>query len=472
MQFFLIIALAIAFDAASSPPRVRNMLDSLGRRLQAAVSYRLALPAVGGLVASFLLEILLLVQTAHAALPHVAWLSRLPIPTVYSYPVNYVSQFARTAFAVISVFQTLLTAVFLLATTKERWGKRETYISAIAACIIAAIAVLSPNMSTADMYAYVGYSLLGLNHAYAPPATALPGDFAIIHRMWNLPLMPAAYGPVWVWFNSATLSLVAGFHAKLIVLRVVNVTALAVVLETMRRLGVSPRFIAAVAVSPALAFYFVVSAHNDLVPIAILLTAMTFADRWPLAAGIVAGIGASFKLTLVVPAATVALIIVLAPRRWLYIASMTATAALIAALIGGKPYFDAMHFVTLYYADKNGFISVRVLHIAVACATLAAVIAAISVRRTSNMVVFGFASLAQAFYPWYSIWGLPYAVTRERVLTTLLIGLPLVSALLDTNFHSTSLGVVMIVAVCFALIAVLVLRFNQRLRLNSRVASS
>jgi hypothetical protein len=233
----------------------------------------------------------------------------------------------------------------------------------------------------------------------------------------------------------------------------------------MRRLGVSPRFIAAVAVSPALAFYFVVNAHNDLVAIAIVLVAMTFADRWPLAAGIVAGIGASFKFTLIVPAATVALIIGLVQRRWLYIASMAATAVVIAVVIGGKPYFDAVHFVALYYADKNKFMSVRVFHIAVACATLAAVVAAISVRRTSNIVVFGFPSLAQAFYPWYAIWGLPYAVTRERVLTTLLIGLPLVSALLDTSFHSAALGAVVIVAVFCALVAIVVLRFNRRLRL-------
>jgi hypothetical protein len=211
VQFFLVVAMAIAFDAASSSPQMRTMLASMVRRLQTAIPYRLALPAVGALAASFALEIVLLVQTAHAALPHVAWLSRLPIPIVYSYPLNYVSQFDRTAFALISVVQTLLTAVFLLATSNERWGKRETLISAIAAGLIAVIAVLSPNMSSADMYAYVGYSLLGLNHAYAPPATSLPGEFSLIHRIWNLPLIPAAYGPLWVLSNSATLGLSLDF---------------------------------------------------------------------------------------------------------------------------------------------------------------------------------------------------------------------------------------------------------------------
>jgi hypothetical protein len=233
------------------------------------------------------------------------------------------------------------------------------------------------------------------------------------------------------------------------------VAALAAILAAMRKLNVSPRLIAVTASSPALAFYFIVSAHNDLFAIAIVLGAMTFVNRWPIAAGIVAGIGASFKMTLIVPAATVGLIVASLSRRWLYLAAMFVTAVGIAVIAGGAPYYHAVEFVARYYAAKNLFLSVRILHVAVACATLVAVIVAIVWRRTSNMVVFGFSSLAQAFYPWYVIWGLPYAVTRERVLTTLLIGLPLVSALLDTNFHSTVLGIVVTAVVLGALAAAL-----------------
>ena len=55
------------------------------------------------------------------------------------------------------------------------------------------------------------------------------------------------------------------------------------------RLKIPGRIFALVALNPALYTYYVVQAHNDLLPIGLVIAAMAMARRYPITAAIVAG---------------------------------------------------------------------------------------------------------------------------------------------------------------------------------------
>jgi hypothetical protein len=428
--FFLIVLLALAIGGVWNRPAVRVEIADARRWLHRSVPYGCAPAALVALVFSFAGE-LESVQRINASLfARAAWDGRLPLSVMITNPPALVPDSFRYAFVLVARVQALLLGVYLAAMHDRPWRRVDTIASTCAALAIVFLALASPGLTSFDMYAYVADSLLG-SRAYDPPLTHLRDPFAIIHHMWFYPLYPAAYGPIWLWWNHAVLGLVQGLYPKLLMLRLENVLALALALGSLRRLGAPAPLVAATAVNPAIAFYFISNGHNDLAAIAVVLAAMTIAPRLPVAAGVIAGIGASEKLTLIVPAAAVALVIATRAKRFAYVAVMAATAGAIAFFLGGRPYLHALAEISAKYAYFNSWMDVRIVHYVTAIATIAVTVVAIVFRRPFFGAGFGFVSLAQAFFPWYAIWGLPYVAARTGALAALVVGLPVMTALLD-----------------------------------------
>ncbi|HTU83196.1 MAG TPA: hypothetical protein VMF61_13760 [Candidatus Acidoferrales bacterium] len=371
-------------------------------------------------IAAYAVELAAVGYAAHHQLPAPPWETAMPLRVVDD-------RGARTAHAdvltAIVIALGALQAYALLGLYRADPSRRSI---AFGFAVVATLSMLAPAMTSADAYSNVGYALLG-DRAYAPPASLFAPPFDTIERWWGVPMVAAPYGPLWLRVAALATSPVPTLLGKIVALRCVGAASFGAAVLLMAALGMPRRLLAAAALNPALAFQWIVNAHNDALAVALAFAAAFFARRnaW-LAIAFVAA-AALIKL----PFAVVALPVLAAIRsqrvRWIGAASAIAAAAALSWLAGGRAYASAL--VAHAIPVPHDLPTVTAALVAVALCVLA-----LCGGRRLRSAAWTMPCIGGIPFAWYFTWGLPYALTRRRVAGYVLVALPLVSAVSDTAF--------------------------------------
>jgi hypothetical protein len=289
-----------------------------------------------------------------------------------------------------------------------------------------ALSVLAPVLTSADLYAYVGNGILG-SAAYTPPPVAFPGDFALVNHWWHVPVPAATYGPLWLTIARLVVMLPGALFAKLLAFRAMGAIVFCAAIALLRSAGVAPRAVAIAALDPGLHFQFVLNAHNDLLPVTLVIAGAALVRRFPLAACGLIVVAALVKL----PYALCGLPILAAIRstnvRYAAAACTVVAAAVLSWLAGGAPYFHAL----LTYASGSHLVSI--LHLIAALGAVAAILATLVFRRRLRTATWLIPMLGAYTASWYAAWSVPYALSRHRVLAYLLVAFPFISILAEPS---------------------------------------
>lgn len=313
---------------------------------------------------------------------------------------------------------------------------------ALAAIVLANVAfTLGPTIVSSDVFGYIAYGRELARHGldpYVAPPQSLARDGILRFVYWKH--QPSPYGPLFT-FLSVPLGLVSTAVALWVfkVLAGAASIAIAFMLAALaRRRGSDPaRAAILVGLNPAVLFYAVSGAHNDLLAVclAVLGLALALAGREAAGAGAAVAAGA-IKLTVGLALPFVALA---ARRRGRALAG----AALVAVLLGiptlilfgahfvhqlqrisTDPLFDTLFSGPDRIAWALGtHITPAIRALCTAGAGLVAVGAIVwSWRGGDALTAAGWAFLAllasiASFAPWYLLWLLPFAALgRSRAL--------------------------------------------------------
>lgn len=282
-----------------------------------------------------------------------------------------------------------------------------------------------------DVYAYIGYAKQpDVHHAYATTDTPLPASFAKVNRVWGKPLVPSAYGPVWVAYDRALLASSVDIPDAVFRTRFSNTCFLAAIAATLYLLRVPAITIWLFSINPLVWNNFVLSAHNDVIPVFLTCAAV-----------LAVGLGAPLIGVVLVTAAglckiTFALVGLVAfagmPRPAARIALSSMTLALVVAgswVLGGGAYRNALTYVAHMHQLRSTLPGIAV-HYTLAALAAAAVVAALVRRAWLRAAVWSFPSLSVSYYSWYTLWGLPFALTSRSYTVRFLISLPVIGALI------------------------------------------
>ena len=378
----------------------------------------LALPAwslVALLVASYAAQLALELWAATHLWGPAAVSGALPIPVVTRAMAH------PAAVAALTIALAAAQSYALLALYRSR-AAPATLIAGCGAMLLLSLA--APVLTNADAYAYVGNALLGAA-AYAPPASAFPGEYRVINAFWHLPMTPTTYGPLWlVVVRTATLA-APTLAGKLIALRVYGALLFLATIAGLRVLGLPSRVLAVVALNPAMQLEFVANAHNDMTAIVLIVAAACFARRLPLASVALIAAAGLVKLPYVLLGLPVLAAVPAKRARVAMAFAAVAAVAVFSWLGGGAPY---LHALTTHVAGSP---SLDPVHVAAALAALVAIAVALMGGRRLRSAVWLMPSLGAYLDSWYLMWGFPYALGRRRVLASFAIWFPLVAALVD-----------------------------------------
>jgi hypothetical protein len=321
---------------------------------------------------------------------------------------------------------------------------RATRMRAAGAILAAAVAVmllLSAFCANTDddAAAYVGYAKLpAFTQAYRPPAgvTFSGNGFEAVSKTWPR-LLPLVYGPLWLAEDRLVVGHAPTYAAALGILRAVNVLCLIGLLIALRRLGFDRATLAVVALNPMLYFYYIVQAHNDLLPILLVAAGMVVARRRPLLGALIAGAAGLMKIAFVA-IAVAAYAGRRSPRTALACAALSlAVTVAVSWLFGGADYLRAMAFVgheqIAHHVDAP-HVAAAALHAAVALIAAGALAWAIARGTFAAPAAYSFSAVSTIVYPWYLGWCIPYALRVPGFAATFFITLPAVAHFIDPHF--------------------------------------
>jgi len=282
------------------------------------------------------------------------------------------------------------------------------------------LSFFAPALVSFDLYSYVQYAAMGLR-AYEPASFPLSGDYTIFH-LWHDHTVTAPYGPLWLATAPLVTATLPTLLGKLLAFRVFSVALYFAFLGGLHALGLPSRIRNVAALNPGLMLQFVANGHNDLFPIVLIVWgAATVRARPPLAFLLIAAAGL-VKLPYVVLGLPILTPIRL---RWAILTGSALTITAVAAIswaIGGTAYVASLG------AHVHEYPQDLAQHAAALMAFVLIVLATASQRRL-RAAVWIVPMLSAAVYPWYFLWGLPYALTHRRVLSYLLVCFPFVTAL-------------------------------------------
>ncbi len=371
---------------------------------------------------------LLLAATYHQH-PERVFMTHMPVRFISGLGAFNIAESYRTGFALLVVFEScaLIALYFGLA----RPTRVKLFIVALGILASCADATLSRAATSADMYSYVGYALLGAR-AYAPPATAFAGAYGLINVWWRTPLAAAPYGPLGLALCDCAAFFGHTLFAKIVALRLLGACALLGTAGILAALKVPPRIVALVALNPALIFEFVANAHNDLLGVLLLLAARYAAARGGTRLGIVfAVLGGLVKLPFLLLGA-----LAFAPlkttservRAW----ALAASAGLaLSWLGGGRGYAEALYRHANDSTSGHALAALEGLPGAVKAVALGAVALALATGIFVEGCAWTLPALGALLHPWYLGWTLPYAVASETMLRNLAIALPVAMLFAD-----------------------------------------
>jgi len=425
--------LAARGTSASSEPAAGAVDGGTPARANAAL---LAL-CCAVLVGAFFAELAVVGTAALTQVPLPDWYAQLPIlpidenPPLYGHTPPWVGNELLALAALQSV---ALYGLYRVLRRNTLGGAGLALLGVSSAAMLFGALSTRGTAATFDLYLNVGYAQLGLG-AYAPPDRPFAGEFGAINRLWGTPILPAAYGPLWLLIASAVARAVHGLAAQLQAFRVLGAAAFLICLALLRFARLSPAALALCALNPVLIFQYVVDAHNDIFPLAFALLAIVAARRQPwLALACVAAAGA-MKLPFAVAAALAFARLDERRSRVGFAAGGIALALLATELGSGGAYLAAVSHALAYQHLSNPLD--RLAHALAIGAALVAFSLAIWGRRFIPTASWTFLSFGAVVLPWYAVWGLPYAILERTFLPVYLITLPLVAFDLATSFGLT-----------------------------------
>jgi len=309
---------------------------------------------------------------------------------------------------------------------------------------------LGPTIVSTDVFGYIAYArelaLHGLDPYLSPPL-ALGHDSILRFVYWKH--QPSPYGPL---FSFASVPL--GFASSAVALWAYKLAAGAasiaiafLVASIARKRGLDPaRAAIFVGLNPAVLFYAVSGAHNDLLAICAVMIGIALVVGGMEGRGAGAAVaGAAIKLTV---GLALPFLVIVARRRGRAVRG----AAIVTVLLGlptlvlfGSHFFDQLHriatdplFDTLFSGPDRlavvlgTHITPAIRTLSTAAAGLVALGALVAAWRGADPITAGgwaflamIASIA-SFAPWYLVWLLPFAAlarSRPLRLATLLVTL-------------------------------------------------
>jgi hypothetical protein len=313
--------------------------------------------------------------------------------------------------------------------------------------ILLAAFALAPPLLSQDVFSYISYARLGVEHGlnpYVHSPSDYAGDPAFPYVGWRD--TASAYGPL---FTLATYPLaLVSVSAALWALKVVSAASVLALSWLCSRLaparGVDRRAAAAlIALNPLVLVHVVGGAHNDGLMVLILLAGCAgVLSLRELAGGGSLAAAAAVKVSALF-AAPFALLGARRPLRLLAGALLSAALLSVAALIAfGTHAFDAIglagenqaktsHYSVPATAARILGTDVDLLRIAalVLYAGFAAWLLVWTRRggdwlRAAGWAAFGLLVASGWLLPWYLIWALPFAaLSRDRALTGMVLAL-------------------------------------------------
>jgi hypothetical protein len=415
---------ALAFDRDSRAPEVPRAVPWV-----AVAALALALAA------SLVTNEWVIANAALGQMPFPAWLRGASFTPILELEPLYAHTAPGTSLAAegLAVLDTLLLGG--LAFTLRGVPARAGILAFAFVCALASIGLsfFAPGLASSDLYAYAFYARFGTG-AYHSLLVPHDGPLAIVGHLWSFRMVPSAYGPVWL----DTVRILAGgidrVDVQILVFRGLSAITLVALLAGLVALRLPVAFVALVALDPAIYLQFVVDGHNDLFGIALLVWARVAARRgWTIVAVVLAILAGASKASFLPLAALV--FFDAEPLRRRVVPAACAIAGGIAASLafGGLAYPHALAAVAAIFpasGEPGGAVLPRITTFV----TIALVIAAVGWRRTGWPGSWAFVSLGSVVFPWYAIWGLPYATLDPRRATAFLATFPVTAFVLTTAY--------------------------------------
>jgi hypothetical protein len=409
------------------------------RPVQAKTRAPLAPLALAGIAAAalFVVQLVVIDLAAREQQPFPDWFARLPLLPIddraplFAHTAPWVSDSAL----LLALAQSAVLFVLLRLLRGNRLPPGGWVVLASCCLSMLGAALLSRGLTSSDLYAYVGSARLA-GEAYAPPSARFGGGFGVVNELEGVPILPAAYGPLWLALARAATSAGTSLAGQLEALRFLGAALFVVSIPLLRAARFDAATIALFALNPALVGEFVANGHNDIAPFALTLAAFAAAPRRPYAAVACAAAAGAMKLPFLAIAPLAFAATAEVRPRLLYAAATVGLALLSSVLFGGQAYFEALHRTSQLYPPPQHVPTVF-LYIASAAAALSATALALWRRRFIPTASWSFSSLATALFPWYLIWGLPYALAERRCAGIFLASLPLAALLLSRVYAPT-----------------------------------
>jgi hypothetical protein len=377
---------------------------------------------VAGLIASYAAILALVFYAVRHQYPAELWRSTMmPLAVVENRaPARHVlyENLVAGAMLYLSAFQS-----YALLALYRQVPSRTTV--RIGCGVMLVLSCAAPALTSFDLYGYVHDAQLGFA-AYRPPNVPFSGEYRVFDLWFGKP-SATPYGPLWLVVAGLVTSVAPTLFGKLMALRVFGVLVYLGVLAGLRALGLPSRIQNVFALNPGLMFQYVANGHNDMLAIAVLVCAAAVVrTRASLAFGLIA-VAALLKL----PYALLGLPIVAAVRpvrvRVAGGIAMFAAVAAISWICGGSGYLDTL----TEHGAENAFLVMRKVSDVVAVALI--LLAAAGGRRLRSGV-WSIPTLGAIIFPWYFVWGFPYALGRRRILGYLLVCFPFASMLAGNPF--------------------------------------
>ena len=220
----------------------------------------------------------------------------LPIATIQP-GAPYLNDIDARDSMTVEAIDVLETAVLLALgwlVSARGLGRSVKPIVAATAVLMAFVALGAPATESADIYLYAGLAQ-ATPSPYHAGLIPLTGENAVLNRLWGLPLLPSAYGPLWIAISKAAILFAPSLLAKLIAFRLVGVVAVIACVAMLVRLKVPRPVLVLFAVNPAIYDLFVTEAHNDLTAVAFVLAAAVARRRSRLAAVVLCAAAGAIK---------------------------------------------------------------------------------------------------------------------------------------------------------------------------------
>jgi hypothetical protein len=381
-------------------------------------------------LALFVAQLATIAYEARHQIASACWL-HLPVGVVSDFEPNgggaamLLPGVALTAFAAAQC--AVLACMYLAATQRPPagWERRIAY-SAFALAVAAAI--LSPAMGSSDVYAYMSYAKLGFAAFSAAPQVIAVPDLPLSSWCFHA-LLPSAYGPAFIVYTRTLLAAIHQPVAAIVMMRSTNALWLLATIALMRRVGVSAPVVALFAFNPVVLFEYVATAHNDIIPICLVVVAMAIDASIPVASVAIITLAGLFKLPFLAVGA-VAFDQRRSPElRIAPVVLSVAAALLLSYWWGGPAYFMGLAWYRHVLAGSGDGVVILL--------TLGAFVAigfALARRAYAGIAAFAFPGLATAaIRSWYLLWGLPYGIREKRHLAPFLILLPIASIFTDES---------------------------------------